>query len=220
MDLSITKPFNVDIRGVFSSLVTAGYSYKTELPVLDQALETVYDDIFRSIYTDHDMERGKRLGNTPSGAGHDKFLRFITVSFDWKLPRYMWQEVQTYHYLELNSQSSMHSIQKMELENCVLDEVDRRILAILEEYIQAYNTEENIDTKKQLFRKIKANLPEGFILGAHCLTNYAQLKTIYTQRRNHRLAEWHIFCDWIRDELPYTKELGVCGIDKKEGTIC
>jgi hypothetical protein len=32
-------------------------------------------------------------------------------------------------------------------------------------------------------------------------TNYQQLKTIYQQRRNHRLPEWQTFCDWC-ETLP------------------
>ena len=43
--------------------------------------------------------------------------------------------------------------------------------------------------------------------------NYEVLANIYKSRRNHKLDEWHTFCDWI-EELPYSelitgKEYGV-----------
>ena len=37
-------------------------------------------------------------------------------------------------------------------------------------------------------------------------TNYRQLKTIYLQRKNHKLKEWHEFCAWC-ESLPYFMEL-------------
>ena len=34
--------------------------------------------------------------------------------------------------------------------------------------------------------------------------NYEVLANIYKSRRNHKLDEWHTFCDWI-EELPYSE---------------
>ena len=53
--------------------------------------------------------------------------------------------------------------------------------------------------------KIIYNIPSGFKLTAKMVTNYRQLKTIYDQRKNHRLPEWHGVCKWI-ETLPYMKE--------------
>jgi hypothetical protein len=39
-----------------------------------------------------------------------------------------------------------------------------------------------------------------------CSLNYETLVNIYYARKNHKLAEWHEFCDWIAG-LPYAKEL-------------
>ena len=36
--------------------------------------------------------------------------------------------------------------------------------------------------------------------------NYAVLKNIYHARKDHKLDEWHAFCDWI-EQLPYAKQL-------------
>ena len=55
------------------------------------------------------------------------------------------------------------------------------------------------------FLKIIYNIPSGFKLTAKMTTNYRQLKTIYDQRKCHRLPEWRGVCEWI-ESLPYMKE--------------
>lgn len=53
--------------------------------------------------------------------------------------------------------------------------------------------------------KLISNTPLGFNLKARITTNYLQLKTIYNQRKNHKLPEWKQFCSWV-EELPYTNK--------------
>ena len=59
------------------------------------------------------------------------------------------------------------------------------------------------------------NIPTGFELTARMTTNYRQLKTIWHQRRNHRLPEWREFCHWI-ENLPHFRELAL-GAETAEG---
>ena len=68
--------------------------------------------------------------------------------------------------------------------------------------IAAYNENPTVEN----YLTVLYNNPSGFKLTARMTTNYRQLKTIYYQRRNHRLPEWRTFCSWI-EELPYFKEL-------------
>lgn len=151
------------------------------------------------------LPRGKRLGQTEIGQGHDKFLRFIPVSARITAPRYWWQEFSTYHFAESNSQSTMHRITKIDIEKCCDKYTDHRIIAILKEYIDKYNE----DNSEENFLRVKANIPEGLELTAGISTNYATLKTMYQQRKNHRLPEWReVFCNWVKS-LPYVEELGV-----------
>ena len=63
-------------------------------------------------------------------------------------------------------------------------------------------------TKENMYKMLYTN-PCGLKLTARMTTNYLQLKTIYHQRKNHRLQEWQDFCKWI-ETLPYAKEL-ICG---------
>ena len=55
-------------------------------------------------------------------------------------------------------------------------------------------------------QKAKAEIPMGKQLTKIDFFSYQCLRNIYQQRRNHRLKEWHQFCEWI-ETLPYAKEL-------------
>lgn len=192
------RPFNEEISGIEWALRSAGYPMETEIEGLG--------DLTKPRITEQDKLRGIRLGKAKIGSGEDKFLRFIIVSFDWTCPRFMWQEIQMYKYLETNSQSTMHRITKMDIDKMCNEYVSDEAKDNLKRLIKCYNntpTEEN-------WRRLKANVPEGLILTARCITNYAQLKTMYAQRKHHKNVEWREFCHWI-EELPMARELGVCG---------
>ena len=68
-----------------------------------------------------------------------------------------------------------------------------------------------IEAQQKRYLEILYSNPVGFKLTAGMTTNYRQLKTIYSQRRNHRLPEWQAFCDWI-ETLPHSEFI----IGKKE----
>ena len=47
-------------------------------------------------------------------------------------------------------------------------------------------------------------LPTSYNQKRTVMLNYEVLNNIYHSRKNHKLDEWHVFCDWIR-ELPYSE---------------
>lgn len=47
-------------------------------------------------------------------------------------------------------------------------------------------------------------LPSSYNQKRTVMLNYEVLANIYKSRRNHKLDEWHIFCDWI-ESLPYSE---------------
>ena len=104
-----------------------------------------------------------------------------------------------------NSQSTMHKGKALDYDKLADKYVDKGILEIFKRIVQEYNTEPT----QENFMRVKANLPEGICIAAGITTNYAQLKTIYTQRWNHRLPQWREFCKFITS-LPYAMELGIC----------
>ena len=72
------------------------------------------------------------------------------------------------------------------------------------------NVDAIIEDKKRRYLEILYSNPCGFKLTAGMTTNYRQLKTIYHQRKTHRLPEWREFCAWV-ETLPMFKELCLGG---------
>ena len=147
----------------------------------------------------------KKLGSSPKGEGHDNFLNGAIVSFDLTLTNKAWVEAERYHFLDfISSQSTMHRIHKFDISDQCNEYVDQRIIDVVEELKQEGD-----------FLKIIYNIPSGFRLTAKMVTNYRQLKTIYDQRKNHRLPEWRGVCKWI-ESLPYMKDfLGMADEEEK-----
>ena len=167
-------------------------------------------------------DRTKSLGRTGMGEGHDNFLSGIVVNFDLTITNKMWVEAERYHFFQIvSSQSTMHRISKIGENRDNFDShVDTRTLSILNEKIAEYNrlsslatpddltvTQKRDELLKEAYLDILMNVPAGLKLTARISTNYRQLKTIYYQRKNHRLPEWRKFCNWVETELPHFKEL-------------
>lgn len=162
-------------------------------------------------------ERTLKLANAPAGSGHDNFLNGVIVQFDLTFTNKAWVEAERYHFLDfVSSQSTMHRITKFDLDKAYIEYTDPRIIEIMKEKTKEYNElqedikrlqEEGKDTgtlmsvAAEKYLEILYSNPAGFKLTARMTTNYRQLKTIYAQRRNHRLPEWRAFCEWI-ETLP------------------
>lgn len=189
---------NVNIYGLNESVVASGYPFRTEIGNFTCA-------------TDKDYNRAIKLGNAKLGSGHSQFLIGIIVQFDLTLPLKVWTEAQRYHFLDfVSSCSTMHCITKFDVKKQCNEYVDDRIIKILQEKIDLYNDldlyDKNTDKGKSLYLEILYNIPSGFELTARMTTNYMQLKTIYSQRRQHKLPDWREFCKWI-ETLPHFTEL-------------
>lgn len=145
----------------------------------------------------------ERLGRSRKGEGHDNFLCGIVVQFDLTFTVKAWTEAERYHFFDIvSSQSTMHRITKFDLDDAYIDYVDERIIEIMKEKVADYNACEDEELRKQKYLEILYSNPNGMKLTARITTNYSQLKTIYSQRRTHRLPEWQAFCDWV-EKLPY-----------------
>ena len=148
------------------------------------------------------------------GPEHRKFLRMIHVQFDIKMPRYFATELDTYKVGTIkNSSSTIHLITKRDLTLDDFEPVNAgvreilldSILPAINTWIHAYNDTSDNEHKNDILRSIKQLLPESFIQMATYDMSYETLLSIYHQRKNHRLAEWHTFCNWIKS-LPYMEE--------------
>lgn len=161
--------------------------------------------------TDEITNTTRKLGNVPTGTAHDNFLKGAIVQFDLTMTPKMSVELERYHFIDfVSSQSTMHKITKFDLDKSYIEYVDERCIDVIKELVEEYNnltvSEDAVEYRKQLYLRILYSNPCGMLLTARMTTNYLQLKTIYQQRRNHRLPEWQEFCDWI-ETLPHFKEL-------------
>lgn len=205
------KITNVDVYGLERSIKTAKYPKSVNIDTLDSTL----------------TKGIKSCANCDTGEGHDNFLKGIVVQFDLTFSNKAWVEAERYHFLDfVSSQSTMHKITKFNLQEQCNRYVDNRIIDIVKAKINEYNRlvdygmshGKSAERKKQmdeLYLEILYNIPAGFELTAGMTTNYQQLKTIYQQRRHHRLPDWQMFCDWCLT-LPLFKELCVDRNKKEE----
>lgn len=146
-------------------------------------------------------ERTKSLANCATGTGHDQFLTGIVVQFDLCFTIKAWTEAERYHFLDfVSSQSTMHRITKFDVSKQCIKYVRQKAIENLEECIADYNA----DPTPENYLVVVYNAPVGLQLTARMTTNYRQLKTIYQQRKAHRLPEWRDFCKWV-ETLPHSE---------------
>ena len=149
-----------------------------------------------------DLALAKKL--IAAGTEHRKFLRMIYVTVDVTAPFYFWKECDTYKVgTTANSCSTMHTLTKRPFTmddfsfEDLIEEDAKAVVATFEEMRQAYN-----ETKDQrVWRCLITLLPSGFMQRRTLGLNYEVLLSIHRQRKNHKLSEWHTFCDWI-ESLP------------------
>ena len=198
---------NTEVYGLTKSIIASGNAMRTEMDYnVSKYFEKLADGtLYDTIEYDYskDFKRACNLGTTKSGEGHDNFLNGIIVQFDIYAPLYMWKQLQRYHFLDfISSQSTMHRLAKFDVKSQCVSDVDEVILNRYQVLLNQYIFSDN----KPNWRTLVASLPSGFILGATMTTNYRQLKTIYNQRKHHKLNEWRMFCEWC-EQLPYFKKL-------------
>ena len=188
----------------FSIKNTSVYGLERAVKASGNPMRTVIDD---SETTELDFKRARTLGNTKSGEGHDNYLKGILVHVDITAPLYWWKQAQRYHWFDfVSSQSTMHCLMKFDISKQCVEDTSKEILAIINKMVEEYKALPEGDEKKALWNKIVASLPCGFCLGATMTTNYQQLKTMYHQRKRHKLKEWGVFCKWC-ESLPHFIEL-------------
>lgn len=173
-------------------------------------MDSGYDEEGRYVLGPNDLDLARRLRR--AGSDHRKFVRQIFVSVDITAPMYWWKEYDTYKVATVaNSTSTMHKIhskpfsiddfshdQMTEETRDYMQTVVNRLEQIRQKYMDG--------KKKEDWYDMIQLLPSSYNQMRTCTMNYETLINIYYARRNHKLAEWHVFCDWIAT-LPYAQEL-------------
>ena len=168
----------------------------------------------------NDLDLMTRLRN--SGTDHRKFMRMITVYADITAPLYWWKEFDTYKIGTVaNSCSTMHKIHEKEFyeedfsferlesgyEEFKGDDAMHTAYCSMQNTIYALNRLRymyNITKNKKYWDAMIQLLPSSYNQKRTIMLNYEVLANIYKSRKNHKLDEWHIFCDWI-ESLPYSE---------------
>ncbi len=175
----------------------------------------------------NDLDLMIRLRN--AGTDHRKFMRMITVYLDITAPLYWWKEFDTYKVgTVVNSCSTMHKIADKEFtledfshEHLISDELIPSRIYSAKSMMEA--TVDNLNMFRKFYLETKDKkywwqmiqlLPSSYNQCRTVMLNYEVLTNIYKSRKNHKLDEWHTFCDWIED-LPYS-ELITGEFNKKE----
>jgi hypothetical protein len=156
---------------------------------------------------ENDYDLMKRL--VKAGSDHSKFMRMITVTLDITAPLYWWKEFDTYKVGTVrNSCSTMHKIhaKKFEASDFSWENVSSDTMPV--EMILGrlnYARKMYLETKdKKYWYSMIQILPSSYNQRATVQVNYAVLSNMYHSRKNHKLDEWHILCEWI-EKLPYSE---------------
>ena len=161
-----------------------------------------------------------------AGTDHRKFMRMITVYVDITAPLYWWKEFDTYKVGTVaNSCSTMHKIHAKEftLEDFstehlypeVREAFENTIIKYLNEARKTYNFLSDTPSKKDAWWQMIQLLPSSYNQKRTVMLNYEVLANIYKSRKNHKLDEWHKFCDWI-ESLEYSELITGQLIEEKD----
>lgn len=184
----------------------------------------------------NDLKLCQRL--IKGGPEHRKFLRQIFCSVDITAPLYWWKEADTYKIGTVaNSCSTMHTIHKKKFEpedfSCEhlgywdpelpkekqpFKEMTIYPYDILVDVIATLNQCRKLylqtEDKKYWWQLIQL-LPSSYNQKRTITLNYENLRSMYFQRRYHKLDEWREgFVEWVKT-LPYAKELIIFEPDKE-----
>ena len=167
-----------------------------------------------------------------AGTDHRKFMRMITVYADITAPLYWWKEFDTYKVGTVaNSCSTMHKIHEKEFyeedfsferlesgyEEHKGDDAMHTAYCSMQNTIYALNRLRymyNITKNKKYWDAMIQLLPSSYNQKRTVMLNYEVLANIYKSRKDHKLDEWHIFCDWI-ESLPYSELITGQSVEEK-----
>ena len=164
----------------------------------------------------NDLKLARKL--VRAGSEHAKFMRQIFVSVDITAPLYWWKEFDTYKVGTVaNSTSTMHKLTAAPITKEMFEFDDEMFFVGLKDKdaVQKFIDDvvancdhlrnKYLETKDERYwRALIQLLPESYNQTRTITMSYANLRNIYFQRRNHKLKEWHKFCDWIHT-LPYNE---------------
>lgn len=215
------KVSNVEVTGFPAAI----RGMRNPMNSWDKSDSLTYDDIF--VLGDNDLKLMRQLA--AGGPVHAKYRRFIDVTMDILAPLYWWKEFDTYRVgvapnptdIEMNSCSTMHKIHSKEFEledfsyehlstdeSCCYSQIAEELLSpvdtlgiiceVLNDYRQLYLASKG----KTYWWQMIQLLPTSYNQLRTVHLNYEVVAHIIHDRENHKLDEWHVLCDKLK-QLPY-----------------
>lgn len=200
-----------------------------ELSFVPDSIPTQIDEENEHVFYIGQNDQKLMMNLRNAGTDHRKFMRMITVYVDLTAPLYWWKEFDTYKVGTVaNSCSTMHKIATKEFTledfSCehlmsIEDPDDEDVVRVEGRYgcwdpedilVQTIYTlnfyrQKYLETKdKKYWWQMIQLLPSSYNQRRTVMLNYEVLANIYKSRRNHKLDEWHTFCDWI-ERIPYSQ---------------
>jgi hypothetical protein len=127
------------------------------------------------------------------GGGHNKFLESIYVWLNVDAPRYWWQQADTYRHSTKQSESTMHTLMRNKLTQ---DNFEGGLPEEILDMLNSYIVQKDFDS-------VKKWLPENFLQRRIWVVNYMTLRNICKQRESHKLPEWQLFLNALKEQLDY-----------------
>lgn len=165
--------------------------------------EDGYDEAMLGLSLSYDVTDMARMPNVAKklaakDTGENKFLESICVWLDVTGPRNWWSQMDTYRSgITKQSASTMHTILRRPLTQKDFNtDIPMYTLTHLNDLIADKD-----------WKKVKDQLPEGFLQRRVICTNYKVLRHICQQRASHRLVAWVEFMDVLKDRLVYPEFL-------------
>lgn len=147
------------------------------------------------------------------GSVHAKFRRMLNVIMDINAPLYFWKELDTYKIGTVrNSCSTMHKIADKEFtlndfsyEHLTVESVTfglEPVIDILNKNRKLYLMWKGVGKEKEsLWWQMIQLLPSSYNQKSTVSITYESLANMYKWRNNHKLDEWRVFCEKLK-ELP------------------
>ena len=202
----------------------SGVGYISKDDREDGSIRTYSDESPRNDFWIGPADQDLMMRLARAGSVDAKYRRMINVTVDITAPLYWWKEFDTYKVGTVaNSCSTMHKIhaKEFELDDFSHDHLDEEPILVTWDHqyykdsaldnlkdtiglLNAYR-DKYLETKdKKYWWQMIQLLPTSYNQKRTVQLNYEVLTGIYPKRKNHKLDEWHEFCDWIKN-LPYSE---------------
>jgi hypothetical protein len=187
------KIVKIDEAGVVPALLGMGLSFGKTKPIAKYILGTNSP----YYYTNQlDFSRASKLAHL--GGGHSEYLKFIQTWWVIEAPDFWWDQMSQYSFVVDLSTSTMHTILQRDLTQ---EDFEGHIP---ETYIELLSLFRQQVIKGELsLDEFVGRLPRGYLYTRVVSTNYMALQNICKQRKNHKLPQWKLFIDAVREQVQH-----------------